>query len=157
MTFGPNPLDEYDDDREFMKAMIEWTRDDVRQVYLRVTASLGIAVLFLTQLPFDKLAALRGSNKFCLLSGLAVLVVAAALHFLYLSKIHRWNRGQIAYLRHGTEAPLTTRASQVATHWQRTWARWKWAFLGGDALMALGVVLLAIALLGMLDLPTGKP
>lgn len=155
MTSDSDPYDPTDD-REFIKEMIQWTRDDVRQVYLRVTASLGIAVLFLTQLPFDKLAALRGFDKFCLLSGLAVLVVAAALHFIYLSKTHRWNRGQIAYLHHGTQQPLQARASAVASQWQGPWKRWNWAFLGGDALMVLGVVLLAIALLGLLNLPITK-
>jgi hypothetical protein len=151
-------------DREFINAMIEWSRDDVRQVYLRVTASLAIAVLFLTQLPFDKLAALHGFDKFCLLSGLAVLVLAASAHFLYLSKVHRSRRGLIECLRQvdsekeaepGKRAK--TPAEQAASHWLDIWKPWRYAFLGGDGLMAIGAALLAIALVGLLNLPIKKP
>src|SRR3954453_15957118 len=75
---------------EFIKATIEWAKDDVRQVYLRVTAALGIAVLVLTQLPFEKLTELDRDNLF--LGALALLLGAATLHFFYLSRVHRSRR-----------------------------------------------------------------
>jgi hypothetical protein len=43
---------------EYARAVNEIARDDVRQVYLRVTGVLGLAVVFVTQLPFQRLVGL---------------------------------------------------------------------------------------------------
>src|SRR5947208_2114625 len=49
-----------DDRIEYVKALLEWASSDVRQVYIRVTASLAVAVLFVTQI---KLEALRRLDR----------------------------------------------------------------------------------------------
>lgn len=50
---------------EYIKAQLEYARDDSRQVYLRVTAALAVAGLVLTQLPFVRLKALELVPKWC--------------------------------------------------------------------------------------------
>ena len=57
--------------------------DDVRQVYLRVTAALGLAILFVTQPTFDRLLRLGAAFKWLLLAGLALDPVAAVLYYEY--------------------------------------------------------------------------
>lgn len=73
---------------EYIKAQLEYARDDSRQVYLRVTAALAVAGLVLTQLPFVRLKALEVVPKVVLAVGICALLVAAVFHHLYLTRIH---------------------------------------------------------------------
>ena len=142
------PAVEADHEIEFIKAMIEWTRDDVRRVHVRVTAALAMAALFITAPPFGKLAALDQPHKNALLVGLLCLLLAAGLHFLYVSKVHRSSRDLACFLRNGD-------GDAAGTLWEGIWKRWNWAFNIGDFLIAIGLALLGVAFLGLLDLPPG--
>jgi hypothetical protein len=131
---------------EYIKAMIEWTKDDVRQIYLRVTASLGIAVLVLTQLPFEKLAELNQDWLF--LGSLALLLISAVAHFSYLSRVHRSRRDLALCLRKADGAT----AKRV---WQDTWDRSGMLFVAGDVILVLGLIGVGFVVLHLLQLPPG--
>jgi hypothetical protein len=128
---------------EYIKAMIDWTKDDVRQVYLRVTAAIGIAVLVLTQLPFEKLAELDRDGLF--LAALGLLLGSAALHFLYLSRVHRSRRDLAGCLR--------TAAGDAAQEiWRKLWHNWWWSFQLGDLLLVSGLIVVGVVVGDLLAL-----
>jgi hypothetical protein len=43
----------------------------------------------------------------------------------------------------------------VASQWVDVWQARKWAFIGGDILMVIGVALLGVVFVGLLNLPPG--
>jgi hypothetical protein len=128
-------------DLEFIKAMIEWTKDDVRQVQLRVSAELAVAVLYITQLPFDRLARLK--PDWLLLGGVGLLIVAALCHFVYLSQVHLSRRDLSSCLR-------GTNADEAQSVWEVVWRQWRWFFRLGDALAVFGMIALGVVLALML-------
>jgi hypothetical protein len=128
---------------EYIKAQLEYARDDSRQVYLRVTAALAVAGLVLTQLPFARLRALEDAPKVALAAGIGALVLAAVFHHLYLTRIHH-SRLEIAACLPGVHA---YEASQFGPP---RWERYVWLLHAGDVLMAVGAVCLGVALAVML-------
>jgi hypothetical protein len=119
--------------------MLDLARDDTRQVHVRVTATLGIAVLYLTQLPFAKLLELTNWWTVVLLVGLGSLVIAAGLYFWYTEKVHL-SRVEIA------SCLQTQNAARARQAWVRTWDANRWFFWGGDVFFVAGIVLLALVL-----------
>lgn len=76
-------------EREYTKSILDFARDVDKQIYIRVTAAIGVAVLYLTQLPFERLAALSVVWKGLLLGGLVAMLAAAGCFFRYQSIIHK--------------------------------------------------------------------
>lgn len=65
-----------------------YATEDSRVVGLRVTAALGFALVYITQLPFERLVALPDGMKVVLLIGLGLMVVSAGLFFAYATQAH---------------------------------------------------------------------
>ena len=122
---------------EYIKAMLEYARDDARQVYLRVTAALAVAALVLTQIPFEQLQRLETAPTVALLVGLALLVIAAILHHSYLARIH--------HTRVAIAKCLPTIATATAKELgPPSWDHETWRLRLGDVLMGVAGVLLAV-------------
>ena len=144
----PMPTDDEKADVEFARELIQFARDDVQQVYLRVTGVLGLAIVFVTQLPFDRLLRLPLWTRWVLAAGLVSAVASAALYFFYLSRVHLARIDMARCIRDG-------QAADVETIWAGTgsvWTRFGWAFTYGGRLLALSVALLGVALAVLLGL-----
>ena len=88
---------------EHIKAMSAYAAEDYRVVYARVTASLAIAVLFITQLPFARLVALPLSFKIVLVTGVLALSCAGVFYFAYANEAHVKQTELITAIRNGTD------------------------------------------------------
>ena len=123
-----------------LTAMLEYARDDAKQVYLRVTAALAIAVLYVTQLPFAKMTALAVGFKVVLLCGLLAVIVVAVSYFVYVSAAHNAQRTYAAWLRVGeTDDPRAWWDGSQGPAGKRKW----WLRIG-NGLFLLGGILLAV-------------
>lgn len=123
-------------------------RDDVRQVYLRVTGVLGLAVIFVSQLPFNRLVHLPLWTRWVLAGGLVSAVLSASLYFYYLSKVHLARLDMMRCVRDGN-------AAGVEKIWAGTgsvWERYGWAFKFGGRLLALSAALLGLTFAVLIDL-----
>lgn len=132
---------------EHLRQMSAYAAEDSRMVYLRVTACLGVGVLFLTQLPFGRLVALSRAYKLCLLGGLVALGAAAFLFFLYTTEAH--------HARPVIATQILTGDDEDAAEWWNSEGPWKtrsWAFKAADALSAAGALLLGVVLARLLKL-----
>lgn len=137
----------------YVQALLEYTRDDARQVYIRVTATLAITTLFVTQVPFKNLQALNRFWTNWLYIGLGCQIVAAILYFLYVSDTHNARRKMAKYLMHPEQVvshgpTADNDVDKILTDlWRpRQW----WAFWIPDALFAVGGILLATVLAKMI-------
>lgn len=133
---------------EYANTVIQLAGEDTRQVYLRVTGVLGLAALFLTQLPFDDLKELPLWTRWVFVGGLLSAVGSAALYFHYLSKVHLGRLKMASCIRDG-------RAAEVDDIWAGTgsvWTEYGWAFNYGGRLMVLSVILMGTTLCALLDL-----
>jgi hypothetical protein len=131
---------------EHLKEMSAYAAEDSRVVYLRVTASLALGLLFLTQLPFARLTRLPVEFRLFLLAGLLALAASAILFFEYSIKAHNARREVAKRILVGTE-------SSVVDWWDSTgpWKTHLWAFHGGNALFAIGAALLGLVLAKLLN------
>ena len=127
----------------YVQALLEFARDDARQVYLRVTGALAVAALFVTQLPFGRLRALDRTWTLVLVAALGCLVVASFLYFVYVGATHNTRR-RIARSLLDLDAVDATTPDDVLTHVWRT-NRYL-AFGLGDGHCGLGVLLLGAVL-----------
>jgi hypothetical protein len=128
-------------DVAYIQAMIDWTKDDVGRMHYRVTASLGIVVLFITQLPFARLA--KYEPRWLLFAGLILMLVAALSHAKYLAFVHRSRRRLAGCLRHGD-------VELAGSVWEDVWRRQGRFLHVGDALLIAGVVVLGVVFAGLL-------
>lgn len=128
----------------YIKAMIEWASGDLRQVYLRVTAALSIAVLFVTQIPLKDLQELDRWPTRAFFIGLGCLVLAAGMYFFYVDRTHRARREMACLLKPsaGRGDPYDILA--------KTYKRWKWALWLGNVAFPFGVGLLAYVLYALI-------
>jgi phosphatidylserine synthase len=124
---------------EYIKAMIEWARDDARQVYLRVSGTLAIATLFVTQIPVPRLRELSYWPTLALFAGLGSLVVAALAYFIYVSKTHIARRTMALSLCNLDVKTPDTILTGID-------ADWGWLLVVGNVLFGAGVLLLAYVL-----------
>jgi len=135
-------------DLAYAHALMEIAGEDVKQVYIRVTGVLGLAVIFVTQLPFDQLAGLPTWARWVLMAGLVASVGSAALYFRYLSKVHLARIEMAKTIHQG-------RAGEVQEIWSGSgsvWMRNRWAFYSGTCLLGLSTALLGLSLAVLLDL-----
>lgn len=137
--------DQADRDAEYVKSIIGIASDDVRQVYLRVTAALGLAILFVTQLPFDRLLRLGAAFRWLLLAGLALDVVAAVVYYEYSNGLNR-KRGDMA------ECLRTPDAAGAAQIGRDHWTKWRRLFFAANLCLLGSVVVLGAVLASMLHL-----
>src|SRR4051794_32621112 len=124
-------------DLEYVKAMIDHVKDDARQDYIRVTAALAVATLFVTQVPISQLRRLNQIHTAMLFAGLVCLVGAAMLYFTYLQKTHLARRNLNGYLLNLDTRNLRCDADKLFRDRRRLIR-----FYAGNALFLLGLLFL---------------
>jgi hypothetical protein len=129
-----------EDRKDYVSAMLEWAGADVTRVYIRVTGALGLAAVFVTQIPFERLEALSAPWTAALFGGLASLTAAALLYFVYVSRTHVARR-EIA------QGLLSVSGRNPEKILLDVFARYRvWALGVANALFILGAVLLGLVL-----------
>lgn len=134
----------------YVQALLEYTRDDARQVYIRVTAAFAILTLFLTQLPFENLQALNRHWTNTLYGGLVSITAGACLYFLYVGATHHVRREIAKYLLQPGKVNLTTPDKLLTDVWR---TRQLVTFWLGGLLFFGGVVVLGVVLAKIISLP----
>jgi uncharacterized membrane protein YkvI len=140
----------------YVQALLEYARDDARQVYIRVTAALAVATLFVTQIPFKNLQALSQGWTWALYVGLALLLAAAIVYFIYVGDTHHARPRIAKYLVHPeavvSEGP--TQPDPVEAILTNLWRSRKWwAFYVANSLFAVGGIILTAVLYKMIASP----
>ena len=125
---------------EYVKALVEWAKDDARQVYIRVVAALGLAGVFVTR--FKDLRTLSIGGTVALFLSLGALALAAFLYFLYVSKTHVARRNLAAYFLAQDPRPARTEVVRIfEEHGRLLWFANR---LFGGALLPLTWVLVEL-------------
>jgi hypothetical protein len=101
-----------------------------------------LAVLFLTQLPFDRIVRLDSWTRWLLLGGVALDGLAALLYFRYQNRVHL-ARLQMADCLRSLDADT---AKEIWAGTGQVWKKYGKLYVAGDAcfgasILALGVVL----------------
>jgi hypothetical protein len=130
---------------EHIKEMGVYAAEDHRVTYLRVSASLAIAVLFITQLPFARLVALPRSFRILLVAGILALSAAAGFYFFYSNSAYVARTKFVTAIRNGDDADLVD-------WWNKEgpWGKKKRALHLGNLLFACGGALLVTVLAKLL-------
>jgi hypothetical protein len=132
-------------DVDAIKTVIQIAGEDVRQVYIKVTAVIGLATLLLTQLPFNDLKRMSPWGRWVLMGALVTAGISAGLNFWYLSKLHLARLDMAENLRTGNADATKRLWSGGGTFWRK----YRWMNRVGDLFFALSV-LAFIAVLGSL-------
>lgn len=133
---------------EFAHGLVDLIAEDARQVYIRVTAAVGLAALFVTQLPFDRILALDQWARWVLALGLAAAVASGALLFYYSGRLHRARVRMLREIRDGCP-------EKVPEIWDlegEVWTESRWSYYTGVGALVLSVVLLGVTLAALLKL-----
>jgi hypothetical protein len=131
---------------DYINALIDWAADDAKQVYIRVTGAVGIAVFFLTQLPFEDLSDLSTPMRWILIGGIAALLISSVCYFSYVSATHLARRDLATCLLNADA--LSARGILVTV-----WQGWRWTFFVGNVLFGFGTLALGVVLAQLLHLP----
>jgi hypothetical protein len=145
---GVSDGDEAAAQAEYGRAVIELAGDDVRQVYLRVTGVLGLAALFLTQLPFKDLAEMSLWARWAFVLGLVAAGASAGFYFRYLSKLHLARLKMARYVRYGS-------GGSVREIWAGDgifWTEHSYLFTLGTCLAFVSLAMLGVVLGELLNL-----
>ncbi len=127
---------------EYANLVLTIINEDIGRVHVRVTAALGLAAVFITQLPLG--------FRVTTLAGIVLLALAAVALFYY---THLLNRARIAiasqFVRAGGE--------NVATEWSGTFGSTThephiWLYNLGQWMFVIGGIALAVVI-GKLLLP----
>ena len=121
---------------EYVKAMIDWADSERRQVYIRVTAAVAVATLFVTQIPIPQLRGLDRAATHNLFLGLGCFVASAGLYFLYVDRVHIGKLDMVKLLKADQGGDPDAIRKRVA-------CRWLWALYIGDAAFVGGFYFLA--------------
>ena len=123
---------------EYATLVISVIESDIRHVHVRVTAALGLAAVFITQLPLADLQALPGFWRVASVVALAMLVLAAVAYFLYTQEL---NKTRIAIAK----AAASTEAETVASGWISSFvdgSRYLWMYIAGQVLLVSGALVI---------------
>ncbi len=141
-------IDTHTRNLEFAHGLVDLIAEDARQVYIRVTAAIGLAALFVTQLPFDRILALHQWARWVLALGLAAAVASGALLFYYSGRLHRGRVRMLREIRNG-------RPERVPEIWDlegEVWNESRRFYYAGVGALILSVFLLGITLAALLKL-----
>lgn len=144
---GPSAVERETRSREYIKALLEYVKDDVRQDYLRVTGALAFAAIFVTQIRIAELQRLNRWETFVLFAGLGCLAAAAAAYFRYISETHLARRPLAERLLDLNEEGAKEAVNEL-------FKKREGRFRAGTVLFVVGVGLLAVVLWVLV---TGSP
>jgi hypothetical protein len=133
---------------EFAHGLVDLIAEDARQVYIRVTAVVGLAALFVTQLPFDRILRLHQWARWVFALGLAAAVASGALLFYYSGRLHRARVRMLRHIRDG-------HPEKVPEIWDlegEVWTESRWSYYAGVGALVVSVVLLGATLAALLKL-----
>jgi hypothetical protein len=133
----------------YVQALLEYARDDARQVYIRVTAAFAIVALFLTQLPLESVQALNRRWTNALYVGLACTLAGGFLYFLYVGATHHARREIAKYLLQPESVTLSTPDNLLTDVWRKRQLATFWV---GGALFGGGITLLGVCLAKIISL-----
>jgi hypothetical protein len=124
-------------DLEYVKAMLDYVKDDARQDYVRVTGALALAAIFVTQVRISELQRLNRFHTWMLFAGLFCLVLAATAYFTYVQETHLARRSLSSYLLTLDTRKLRCEAQELFQRRSRLIR-----FHAGNLLFLVGVLLL---------------
>ena len=139
-------------------------QDDIRHVHVRVTAAVGIAAVFVTQIPLDKLRKQPDWARGCSVAGLLVLLCSAACYFQYTQQLNKLRLNIIAEgleeRRQGSAEAwrrwMVSSAGNSVWHrfWQATTLGWNpasiWFYRLGQVLLLVGTALVGLVLASLI-------
>jgi hypothetical protein len=126
---------------EYIKAMLDYYKDDARQDYVRVTGSLALAAIFVTQVPIPQLRRLDHFHTLLLFAGLGCLVLAAGAYFNYVQGTHLARRCVSRHLLDLNACEVKRDAHKLFRSWDRVGRIWAGNLLFGAGIVLLGDVL----------------
>jgi hypothetical protein len=129
-----------------LNMMLGVLQDDIRHVHVRVTAAIGIAAVFVTQIPLGDLRSQPDWARRLTVAGIVALAFSAAFYFQYTQQVNK--------LRLKIVADYTgSRLGAIPYTWnERFEARpgWNdrsvWLFRLGQAFLLVGTVCVGIVL-----------
>jgi hypothetical protein len=124
---------------EYANFVVSVIQEDIHHVHVRVTAALGLAAVFVTQLPLETLQALPERFRIATVAGIVLLVIAALCLFHYSQKL---NQARIAIARHVLDQPIQDVASDWASNFGNRWTRYIVLYGVGQWTFALGALTL---------------
>jgi hypothetical protein len=133
---------------DYAESLVELIAEDAKQVYVRVTGAVGLAVLFLTQLPFDRVVALALWARWALAVGIACAVGSAACLYYYSTRLYRARVDMLKAIK-------ADRPQDVPKIWAysgRVWDQTQPWYKAGIGLLTAAVVLLGLVLAALLNL-----
>ena len=145
-----NASDEGATERETVLAVLQ---DDIRHVHVRITAAIGIAAVFVTQIDLDTLRAEPGGLRWATFLGVLALFVSAALYFQYTQQLNKLRLRIAAEAVVGSHDALDAWRSQFVDDEEtkkslrKTGKRPKvWLFKGGQVFLLVGLVCVTLVL-----------
>jgi hypothetical protein len=134
---GPRDLE-----LEYIKQMVAVAKDDIRHVFIYATAALGVAGLFITQIPVSTVLALPWILRVVVVVGLGSLTSASYIFFRYARAMHLNRMRMIRCIP-------TLHVVRVRELWaghHSGWQRNKHLFHRAQRLMAFGIVCIGVSL-----------
>jgi hypothetical protein len=133
---------------EYANLVLSVINEDIGRVQLRVTAALGLATIFITQLPLEALRRLPLFYRLVTVAGIVLLALAAVALFYY---THRLNRVRIKIASRFVRAP----GPDVAKYWvddfgSETHEPYIWLYNLGQWLLAAGGLAFAVVIAKLL-------
>jgi hypothetical protein len=135
--------------------------EDIRHVHVRITATIGIAAVFITQIRLEQLRALPSWAEWLTVGGVVALALSAAAYFQYTQELNKLRLKIVA-------DEIRSHGSSAVSEWgqqfefKRTWYRRKepaaWSskkkrlFWAGQGFLALGSALFLVVLIWLIPL-----
>jgi hypothetical protein len=146
----PSPLAGDDPHKlEYIKAMLELVREDIRHVMLLVTAAFAISALFVTQIPLEAIVALPRWSRALLVVGLLAMVLAGLFFFRYVRCLHMTQMAIVRCL----PSLDTVKTRELWAGRAGIWARHGVEYQRGRTCFAAGTLLLAVVLVHIYVFP----
>ena len=127
-------------------------QDDIRHVHVRITAAIGIAAVFATQIPLRELRGQPGWAQWLTVLGIVLLALAAAAYFQYTQQLNKLRLTIVG-------ENLATGIGNAAVTWQDQFtplegfrrapyrhARDVWLFQAGQVLLLAGSICVGVVL-----------
>jgi hypothetical protein len=134
---------------EYITAMLELVREDIRHVMLRVTAAFAISALFVTQIPLEAIIAVPQWSRALLVVGLLAMVLAGLFYFRYVTCLHRTQMAIVQCL----PSLDTAKTHELWAGEAGVWKHHRVKYLLGTTWFAAGTLLLAVVLVHIYVFP----
>jgi hypothetical protein len=146
---GAQPLDPVD-----LTALVNVLSEDIRHVHVRITAAIGIAAVFVTQIPLNDLRGLPWWAEWLTFAGVVLLMISALSYFQYTQEINKFRLKLVAEGLNWGEGKTSAVASWNKRFEPRPgWRRGNvWYFWGGQAFLMAGIAAFAVVLLQLIPL-----